>query len=80
MFSKNIAHNRFMDETTKRTGPALKFPEAMYLLAYELYRVAGLSAPRVAESINAKEIGPRIDGTQVKNLAKIGARITQEGK
>jgi len=69
-----------MDETAKRTGPALKFPEAMYVLAYELYRVAGLSAPRVAEAINVKELGERIDGTQVKNLAKIGARLAQEGK
>jgi hypothetical protein len=63
-----------MEEKAKRQGPPRKYPDIIYTLAYDLYKVQRMTAVNTAAAINAKEICDRIDSTQVPILAKIGRK------
>ncbi len=65
-----------MAEKTKRTGPSRSYPDAVYALAFNLYRGQNKTAIETAALINAKELCDRIDSTQVAYLAKVGESDT----
>lgn len=61
-----------MAEKAKRTGPKRKYPDAIYSLAYQMFRVQNMTAIETAKALNAKDLCERIDSTMVPYLAKIG--------
>ena len=63
------------EETKRKKGPARRYPDSVYVLAFELHREQGKSVMATAQAINAKELCDRLDSQQIRSLAFIGERI-----